>query len=349
MKKVLIQQNKLFHYRKEFLNQLGKRYFVTVIHSGELTCNKDDNYDEIIIKKFKIGSLVFQPKIFFESFKNYDALVLMFNFNYIINLLLLLIVNKQKIILWGPWFTNNALLNSIRIKILKNGFKTIFYSKKHKKDFEIKGVNSEYLFVANNTYGLKVRNKSYRFEKFKNSIIFVGSFDFRKNIDILIESFIKILPEIPENINLILVGEGERYTEMISLVKKLSNETNRIEFKGKITDPLILSEIYKTALISVSPGQAGLSVLQSFGYGVPFMTTKGAISGGEKFNIQHKKNGFLLENDVDEFAKYLKILANNAELACEMGKNAFNYYSHNCTIETMVTGFQVAIEKKRSK
>ena len=52
---------------------------------------------------------------------------------------------------------------------------------------------------------------------------------------------------------------------------------------------------YKFAYCSISYGQAGLSVLQAFAFGVPFLTTENAISGGEKHNIENGKNGFLVK------------------------------------------------------
>ena len=114
-------------------------------------------------------------------------------------------------------------------------------------------------------------------------------------------------------------------------------------FHGKITDIGVLSKFYFDAICSVSFGQAGLSVLQSLGFGVPFVTKKNAITGGEINNIINNYNGFLCEDSVESLSSKLVFLSNNIEHSMKMGENAFNYYSENCTIEKMSNGFKLAI------
>ena len=53
-------------------------------------------------------------------------------------------------------------------------------------------------------------------------------------------------------------------------------------------------KFYNRAIMSISLNQAGLSVLNSFAHGVPFVTMNNAASGGEKFNIVNNYNGIFL-------------------------------------------------------
>ncbi len=48
MKKVLILQNKILHYRKPFYNKLAEKHNVTVLHSGKKSRGIEDKYEEII-------------------------------------------------------------------------------------------------------------------------------------------------------------------------------------------------------------------------------------------------------------------------------------------------------------
>ena len=91
-----------------------------------------------------------------------------------------------------------------------------------------------------------------------------------------------------------------------------------------------------------SYGQAGLSVLQSFAYGVPYITCKDAISGGEHKNIVHKMNGLLFD-DQYSIEDAINDLILDKDFAIKLGKNAYNYYSKFCTIEEMAKGFHEAI------
>ena len=54
MKKVIILQNYVPHYRKPIYNELGLKYDVTILHSGNPSIIDNDSYKEIIVKSQKI-------------------------------------------------------------------------------------------------------------------------------------------------------------------------------------------------------------------------------------------------------------------------------------------------------
>jgi glycosyltransferase involved in cell wall biosynthesis len=229
--------------------------------------------------------------------------------------------------------------------LINQRYNSILYTHEAKDDFIKLGVNEDKLFVANNTFDVGQRIKSYE-NKIKNSILFVGSLDARKQNDILIQAFSNISQKISPDISLTIIGAGIEKEKLEALVKKL-NINNRVSFEGKITDTEVLLEYYKKAIVSVSFGQAGLSVLQSFGYGVPFLTKINAISGGEKTNIKNGINGVFCEDNIESLENILLRLCNDIDFSRELGKNAYDYYSKYCTIENMAQGFIDAIENTR--
>lgn len=99
----------------------------------------------------------------------------------------------------------------------------------------------------------------------------------------------------------------------------------------------------KGKIVCISPDQAGLSVLKSFGYGVPFVTHRDAITGGERLNIENGVNGVLFDS-FDEITEIIKDCAERPECYMEMGKSAKKYYDENRTVRQMVNGFLEAIE-----
>ena len=168
----------------------------------------------------------------------------------------------------------------------------------------------------------------------------------RKKNESLIRAFGEILPHIDEKIKLVFIGDGEDMTNLKKLVQELEIDT-RVVFLGKILDEKVLISYFKRCYISVSFGQAGLSILHSFGYGVPYVTSKNAISGGETYNIKNNFNGILTENSEKSLQENLLKVLSNTKFAKEMGENAYNYYSEYCTMKNMTQGFIDAIENTR--
>ena len=86
---------------------------------------------------------------------------------------------------------------------------------------------------------------------------------------------------------------------MINLANRLGL-TDKVVFKGHIDKPDQLKYIYDNAIATVSVGQAGLAVSQSIGFGVPFVTHKDAITGGEIYGVQPGKTGDLLTSNLGD-------------------------------------------------
>lgn len=344
MKKILILQNKILHYRKSFYNELSKYYNVTILHSGSKSIENNDKYKEIITSVKKLGPFFIQSGILKEAMSvRYDVIISMFDLRWLSNIFAIWLHNKNiKYIGWGAWLTNSDIANNIRIYLADKYDSNIFYTDEAKQDFIKNGVNKKKLFVANNTFDVGDRIKSYEY-KTKNKILFVGSLDKRKQNDVLIRAFKNIQTKIFDEIILTIVGDGQERSTLEKLVKDLKL-TSKVKFTGKITDPNILQNYYKEAIVSVSFGQAGLSVLQSLGFGVPFITKTNAITGGEITNLKHNSNGFLCEDNQQSLEKYLLLICNDNQMKYQFGKNAYDYYSQNCTIANMVQGFKDAIE-----
>jgi len=347
MKKILIIYNYILHYRQPLFNELCKYYEVTVLHSGEITVGENDKYKEILRPVKSMGPFFLQDAVIKEA-KNteYDVIIALFDVRWINTVLSIYAHNKNvKFIWWGAWITDSPVANFTREYLTKKADANIFYTHEARRDFIERGVDPSNLYVANNTFDVGERMKSYEYSS-KNRIIFVGSLDERKQNDITIKAFKNIIDKIPKNIKFTIIGDGKQRKNLENLVNELDMKS-RISFEGKITDPEKLKEYYEEAIVSVSFGQAGLSVLQALGFGVPFLTKENAISGGEKSNIKHDLNSIFCEDSQGSLENHLVKLCNDIDFARELGKNAYEYYSEYCTIENMAQGFIDAIENTR--
>lgn len=342
MVKVCILQNKVLHYRKPLYNKLSETHDLTIIHSGDPTVGVDDNYREIILPLSKKGPFLIQKKLNKKlKEENFDVIIGMLDLHWIG------IINafrkfKEKFIWWGIGVSEKEIGNKIRAKIIKKGAPMIFYTKEGVEAFSKLGVNKTNLFYCNNTFHIENRIPCFRHDD-KKSILFVGSLDQRKQNDVLLKAFKNIQNSIHPNIYLEIIGGGIQEDYLKKLSQDLQIENNVI-FHGSINDTGKLEDFYKTAICSVSFGQAGLAVLQSLGYGVPFITKRNAISGGEKNNIKDNFNGYFCDDSIKSLEEKLLLLCNDIPLAKALGENAFNYYTQHCTIENMANVFSNVIK-----
>lgn len=343
-KNVIFIQNEILHYRIEFYNELAKQYNLTVIHSGEKLQNREIKFKQIVLPITKIGPFLIQNKLLkILKKENYDTIIAMFDLRWLFSFFVPFIVKRSDFIWWGLDVGKGKIALKIKLLIAKLGYPIIFYNKFNRDTFIELGLNRNYLSYANNTYRVEPRRKSYENDE-KSSIIFVGSFDKRKQLDVCIRAFKNLLPQIAPNINFELIGSGEEESSLKELVSSLKLN-DRVKFIGRINDSHKIGVFYNRAILSLSFGQAGLSVLQSLGFGVPFITKINAISGGEKSNIIHGYNGFFCDDDIKSLEMYMLRILDNKTLAQKMGENSYNYYSDNCTIENMARGFVEVIEE----
>jgi acetyltransferase-like isoleucine patch superfamily enzyme/glycosyltransferase involved in cell wall biosynthesis len=98
--------------------------------------------------------------------------------------------------------------------------------------------------------------------------IYVGRLVEAKKPDLMIKAFAKALPNLPPESKLIIVGDGPIRAK---LEQEGSALGGRVEFKGHINDWTILKDLYSRSIASISPGYVGLSITQSFSFGVPMI------------------------------------------------------------------------------
>ena len=101
-----------------------------------------------------------------------------------------------------------------------------------------------------------------------------------------------------------IIGDGPQENMLINWVKE-NNLTQSINFRGRITDESILIKYFQNALACISPKQAGLSVIKSLGYGVPFITSKYPITGGEYTAIIEGATGFFYDGSVENLKEVI--------------------------------------------
>jgi glycosyltransferase involved in cell wall biosynthesis len=201
-------------------------------------------------------------------------------------------------------------------------------------------VSKKKLFVAHNTVAVHPFEKLPEFTN-RNTILFVGTLYKQKGIEELLlayENAYSVEKKLPR---LIIIGNGPELNSIKSFIAK-HKLIDQIEILGAIYDEAILMQHFFCSIVCVSPTQAGLSVLKSMGYGVPFVTRIDSITGGERLNILNGENG-VFYNNADELTNILLEVVRNPEKFKKMSANAREHYLNNATPEKMAQGALDAI------
>ena len=169
----------------------------------------------------------------------------------------------------------------------------------------------------------------------------------KKKIEVLLEAYLQAYKANPEIYDLVVIGDGSERESITNWIEQ-NGLKEKIQLTGAIFDEKILACYFARAVACISPDQAGLSVLKSMGYGVPYITHKDAITGGEIFNISHNENGILLK-DFDELPAAILETKQEPLKYIKFGEKAAAHYRNHRTVQQMVQGFLDAIEYVATK
>ena len=350
MVKVLIFISKIAHYRIPLFNMIGEKYDLTLAHEGEELGIEEVSFKEIQIREKVFKGFIIHDKKIFKLVNEFDVVVSLSNLRCLYLMILSLNPKRKfKLIYWGigvsastkhnSKYDEKSWLDFFRFYFFRKADANIFYCDYPKIKYTNKGFPHKSLFVENNTV-LVEENDQNHYEK--SSILFIGSLYKNKGVDVLILNYHKAYVEKKEIYNLVIIGSGSELVALVALVKKL-NISHKVFFMGAIYNKNIIEEEFKKAVLCISPNQAGLSVLTSFGYGVPFITHYNSITGGERFNIINMFNGICYYNH-NQIQEIILESFENKEKFLKMGENAKSYYKSIRGINTYGEEFSKAIK-----
>lgn len=108
----------------------------------------------------------------------------------------------------------------------------------------------------------------------RDAIIYVGRIVREKKIELLIRGFAAACHAATMfEARLLIVGDGPERPRLEALAADLG-VVGRVSWLGHQSDVAVLRAAYAQAFVSVSPGYVGLSLTQSFGFGVPALIAK---------------------------------------------------------------------------
>lgn len=354
-KKILILYNKLFHYRIPIFNILAQKYDLTVSYSYKPNvedlklCNFKTNYLPVRQK----GRFTFHEDNLLSYCNNFDVVIAYGQITWLD--VAKLARNKKrnfKIAFWGigvsasynrKYDDGNFFVEWIYDLFRKKADSNIFYTDYPIEKYKKRGFSQDSLFVANNTVEIEKINLVDN----KSSILFIGTLYMEKGLKILLESYQEAFLKNNYLPTLKIIGGGNEFDKINQWIVDNKMEQNII-LLGPIFESKKKATFFKNALACISPNQAGLSVLESMGYGVPFITYNDAITGGESFNIIDNVNGRRLGRE-EQLKNVILDIASNKSKYIEMGKLAYDHYWACRKPNDMARGLSDAIKYMLNK
>ncbi|ADY30448.1 glycosyltransferase [Cellulophaga lytica] len=348
MQKVLIIYNRIWPYRIPIFNLLSKEYDLTVSYSIDNSFDEDVDFKVVKFpgKKFLSRFYIHNDSLH-KICENYDVVIGYGDIGWLSLVKLLFIKNKSyKLILWGigvrasykSSYGEKSIWDKVRFFLMKKTDAVLFYSKDPIPLYVKEGFKKDKLHVANNTVYVDEIDESIK----RENLLFIGTLYKQKKIYELLDSYHIAYKKNKALPNLEIIGGGDEFDNITNWIKK-ENLSHKVFLRGKIFDEGILKKYFSSAIACISPGQAGLSVLKSMGYGVPYISKKNAITGGEIFNIENGVSGLLYEND-DELQSIILDISENPDKYIEMGKKAKSFYDQHRKPEDMAKGISNSIK-----
>jgi glycosyltransferase involved in cell wall biosynthesis len=219
--------------------------------------------------------------------EQYDSIVFLGEMNILSNWIGALIcrIRRKRVFFWSHGFYGNesSLKYFFRKFFYKIANEHIVYENRGRSLMINCGFKSEKVHVIYNS--LDYENQKLLFEKlnkrkensftfFRNNtlpvFIYIGRLIETKKVNQLIHAF-KNVNKSKQLFNLLILGSGPNEEKLKGLAK---NEiiSKTIHFYGACYDENIISNLIFNSICTVSPGNIGLTVINSFSYGTPAIT-----------------------------------------------------------------------------
>lgn len=344
--RVVVLYNKIFHYRIPVWNLLAEKCELTVAYSdgdGKVPDGLTCKFQIMYLPYRKIGKFIVQKANIRKLAKNYDVVVAYGDIAWL-KYSTLPWLNKTKVVYhtlgvsasYDKEYDSHHEWDKIRKFFYSKANALAFYTSYPIDKYAEMGVPREKMFEAPNT--VEVHPIDEHLEK--DSLLFIGTLYRQKGLQSLLDAYLN-LRENKKLPKLRIIGKGPD-SNLISQWIKDNHMEDLIEMMGAIYNIDEKARYFGKAFACISPQQAGLSVLESMGYGVPFITSKNAITGGELQNIHNGVDGVIMETE-SQLPVIIKDIVEHKEKYIEMGEKAQQYYNDNRTPQHMADGLWKAI------
>lgn len=199
----------------------------------------------------------------------------------------------------------------------------IYYEEyKYKKLPKVMGNATDMKLVENMEQAKKLINEKYNISPDEKVFLFVGRINNLKNV-FLIANSLKILKEkYNPKFKMLFVGSGQDEDELKSIIDK-NNMNQDIIMCGKISDRELLANIYARADLFLFPSlydASSIVQIEAASQKTPTLFVEGAATTA---TITENMNGFISQNNEENFAEKINEIINNKALYDSVCENVY--------------------------
>jgi glycosyltransferase EpsD len=193
------------------------------------------------------------------------------------------------------------------------------------------GVNTDFYKPVDEKYKSNLR-KEYGYFTHDFIMFYAAEFNKNKNQNLLIETLALIKDKVP-HAKLLLAGKGPLLQQCQELSIKLGIE-GMVEFLGYRNDIDKLLKISDIAVASSLREGLPVNIMEAMACGLPVIAND---NRGHRELIENNKNGWLINNNPEDFSNKIKILASNNDMINKFGLDGrtiiLNRFSINKVLE----------------
>lgn len=372
MNRIAILTNIIPTYREDFYDRIfsQKESHIHVFCQANLPGNniksihrKYNNKITLIpyFAPFKNEKLILQWYPWFHIFRNYDIIVVDGNLRHLFLAIFSTICKffGKKVIIWSNVYSagGNSFLQRMRIFWWKYFTYFLMYTEKDKEILLQKHFKNKIIVSINNGLNqnlieeAKMKWNNKELEKFKkennifsnNIIISSGRVNAVHQHIVALKALELVKSEISD-VLWVVIGSGNELQNLKDKSKELNLEDN-IVFLGEVYDETIKAPWFLISKILIHPGYIGLSIFNSFGYGLPVITHNNINNHSPEFYLfQENKTGYLfLEGNHYDLSEKIKfaLKSNNSD---EMKRYVLNIVKSKHNTEKMAVNFFTLIK-----
>lgn len=352
--RLTILQTAIPDYRGGFFGvireQLGERFS---LYGGseyfESSVKTDQKIGHIpIVNNYFLGRRFLWQKGVTHLIHEKGLVVLEMNPRILSNWFLLLSRKRKKLptVLWGhawPRSGQDSKTDKLRHQMRKLADSIIVYTKQQAVELKQKMPAKEITAAPNALFFEK--DMMPAFDENASNIIYVGRLTETKKPLFLVKAFAASINAFSQNTELLIVGDGEEREKLENYVSS-KNLSRRVKILGHISDFQKLKELYASSFMSVSPGYIGLSVTQSFAFGVPMLISKDEPHSPEiEMVVEHENALFYKTDDIESFKEKAFDIFESKEFWLNKRAEISTHCRENYTVELMAEVFIKQAEK----